>query len=135
MLSNKRDNLEQADTIHRGVQKAQRLSRRKLLAGAAGLAAATAVGGVATGQAITPAPTPRPLGGPATELGERSTHELLQRAPAGAIVSGPSYATTPLADLDGIITPSDLFFEVDHQTRIARWQVAADGSVTSGDVA
>ena len=108
---------KQQDSKEQAGPKGALLSRRKLLASAAGLAAATAVGGVAAGQATTPIPVPRPLGGPATELGERSAHELLQRSPAGAIVSGPSYANTPLADLDGIITPSDLFFEVDHQTR------------------
>lgn len=112
MLSKMKYKSEQADRA----PKDRLLSRRKLLASAAGLAAATAVGGVAAGRTI-PLPAPRPLGGPATELGERSAHALLQRAPAGAVVGGPSYATTPLADLDGIITPSDLFFEVDHQTR------------------
>lgn len=62
-------------------------------------------------------PTPRTIGGAATELGERSAHELLQRLPGGAVMGGPGYAVTPLADLDGIITTTDLFFEVNHQTR------------------
>lgn len=115
MLHPKTHSSEQPESKQPLAARGGIFSRRKLLAGAAGLAAATAVSGVAAGQATTS--TPRPLGGPATELGERSAHELLQRAPAGAVVSGPSYATTPLADLDGIITPSDLFFEVDHQTR------------------
>jgi sulfane dehydrogenase subunit SoxC len=116
MQHSKSYDTEQPESEGRVETKGGVFSRRKLLAGAAGLAAATAVGGVAAGQA-TPTATVRPLGGPATELGERSSHELLQRLPAAPTASGNSIAATPLADLDGIITPSDLFYEIDHQSR------------------
>lgn len=86
-----------------------RISRRRLLAaGTAGL-----VGTVlpaSAGAAQTPDPTKVP-GAPASLLGNRSTFERPARVPTSAANNA---TLTPLQDLDGIITPSDLHFERHH---------------------
>ena len=101
------------------------VTRRAVLAGAlaaAGgavlqsvpLGGATAQGaGPGTG-AVPPAPSAgagRPVGQPTSTLGERSPFVTPQRAPAG-VLTGGSY--TPLHELTGTITPSDLHFERHH---------------------
>lgn len=98
----------------------KKISRRRLIAGAA-----AAAGGVVLTQlpldaqqkgavpAATPAapsipadPTKQP-GAPTTPVGERSPFFRPQRTPTGEITGT---ALTPLQDLDGTITPSDLHF-------------------------
>jgi sulfane dehydrogenase subunit SoxC len=81
-----------------------KVSRRDLLAGAAG---AVALGTTAAGQ-----PTADPTkvrGKPSRALGQRAATEKPQRQPRGVTSSG-----TPHQDLYGTITPSDLHFERHH---------------------
>ncbi|HVH68520.1 MAG TPA: sulfite dehydrogenase [Gemmatimonadales bacterium] len=91
-----------------------RISRRALLAGAAGALGAhvlgerEALGG--EGLTQTPDPTKRP-GAPPTALGQRSPFEHARRIPIG---SGQGVSLTPLQDLCGIVTPADLHFERHH---------------------
>ena len=94
-----------------------RISRRALLAGAAGALGAHALGEV--GLAQTPGrasgtgavdPTKRPGASP-TPLGRRSPFEGLRRIPIGG---GQGISLTPLQDLWGIVTPADLHFERHH---------------------
>jgi sulfane dehydrogenase subunit SoxC len=59
---------------------------------------------------IPPDPTKAP-GAPTTPVGARSEFAKAARAPTGAIAGS---AFTPLQDLSGAITPSDLHFEVNH---------------------
>src|SRR5579862_259906 len=99
------------------------VSRRALLVGALGTATAAlcrALPGqqqaTAQGVASPPAPplTPDPTHVPGhgtTAVGTRAPSVQLARAPAG-IVSGEDF--TPLQDLQGIITPSDLHYERHH---------------------
>lgn len=98
---------------------ARRISRRELLSGAAGVAAGSllprtvnaesppgagrAPGGVASGRRQGHGPTP---------VGERSPFEQPRRGVGSAAPNGSS--TTPLEDLHGIVTPSDLHFERHH---------------------
>ena len=103
------------------------LTRRGLLAGAAGV-----VGGVVGGALLgalptmvrgqgTPAvPAPRPTvpadptkvtGAPTRAVGQRSPFETPARAPVGETVGN---SLTPLQDLTGTVTPSDLHFERHH---------------------
>jgi sulfane dehydrogenase subunit SoxC len=92
------------------------MKRRDLLTGAAGVIGGAIVAGIpveADGQA-TAAPTipgARREGAPTTAQGARSLLEDPARAPVGTTV-GASY--TPLQDLAGTITPSDLHFERHH---------------------
>ena len=81
-----------------------KVSRRDLLAGAAGV---VALGTAATAQA--PSDTTKTRGKPSRALGQRSPAEKPQRQPRGATSSG-----TPHQDLYGTITPSDLHFERHH---------------------
>ncbi len=64
--------------------------------------------GPAADQAVPDDPTRVP-GAPSSALGERSPFEALQRLSAFGAISG-----TPLQDLHGTITPSDLHFERHH---------------------
>jgi sulfane dehydrogenase subunit SoxC len=95
------------------------ITRRHLLAGAAAAAGGALLAGLPTAgaqQAATPAtpatphvpadPTAAP-GTPTTAVGTRSPFVDPQRAPVGQITGT---ALTPLQDLDGSITPSDLHF-------------------------
>jgi len=84
-----------------------RVSRRDLLAGAAGVVAAGAAG-VAQSQEA-PADPSKVRGRPSRALGQRAATEKPQRQPRGATSSG-----TPHQDLYGTITPSDLHFERHH---------------------
>ena len=94
------------------------ISRRALLAGAAGALGAQALSraGLAQGAGQAPAGTVAPdptkvPGAPPSELGQRSPFERPRRIPAG---SGPGTSVTPLQDLCGIVTPADLHFERHH---------------------
>jgi sulfane dehydrogenase subunit SoxC len=81
-----------------------KLTRRALLAGAAG---AAALGAAPAAQA--PADPTKVRGKPPRALGGRATAEKTQRLVRGGTSSG-----TPHQDLVGIITPSDLHFERHH---------------------
>jgi sulfane dehydrogenase subunit SoxC len=98
------------------------LTRRKLLAGAATLVGGAVITGlpsVVDGQARPAAPA-RPsvpddptkvTGGPTTGVGSRSAFEHPGRMPTGETTG---YSLTPLQELTGTITPSDLHFERHH---------------------
>lgn len=103
---------------------AEALTRRELLAGAAGVIGGAVLAGVPTaltGQPAAPqSAPPRPTvpadptklqGGPTSALGARSPFESPARGPTGATVGS---SLTPLQDLTGTITPSDLHFERHH---------------------
>src|SRR5216683_4977527 len=93
------------------------ISRRSLLAGAAGALGARALqqelarlhglGGPIT---VPPDPTKVP-GAPTSVLGERSPFEQPRRVPLGG---NQGVSLTPLQDLYGIVTPADLHFERHH---------------------
>lgn len=80
-------------------------TRRRVLAALAG-AGGLAIAGVASADSKDPTRTP---GRPPSALGERSPHARLERQAAFGALSG-----TPLQDLHGTITPSDLHFERHH---------------------
>lgn len=93
------------------------ISRRSLLAGAAGALGAGALQHqIARLQnqsgppAIPPDPTKVP-GAPLSALGERSPFERPRRVPMG---TNQGASLTPLQDLCGIVTPADLHFERHH---------------------
>src|SRR5260370_22726440 len=81
-----------------------KVSRRDLLAGAAGV---VAVGKTAAMRAVQDPSKVR--GKPSRALGQRAPSEKPQRQPRGATSSG-----TPHQDLYGTITPADLHFERHH---------------------
>src|SRR6059036_4368063 len=91
------------------------LSRRALLAGAAGALGAQALRRTGLAQtpehsaalAAPPDPTKVP-GSPVSALGQRSGFERPRRIATGSI------SLTPLQDLCGIVTPADLHFERHH---------------------
>jgi len=84
-----------------------KVSRRELLAGAAG---AVALGTTGTAQsAQRPADPSTVRGKPPRAIGQRAATETTQR-----IVRGTTSSCTPHQDLMGIITPSDLHFERHH---------------------
>ncbi len=103
------------------------ITRRTLLAGALGAAGAALVGAIPTRAPVaTPAavpgggsqgtaaapPDPTRVPGSATRaVGERAPFVHLAREPAGLVVG---HSLTPLQDLCGTITPSDLHFERHH---------------------
>ena len=107
------------------------ISRRDLLAGAAGAVGGVLLAGIPTAaggqqgtnaaaQAAAVAPPPlapipddptKVLGTPTTPVGSRSRFVTAARNPVGELL-GVSY--TPLQDLTGTITPSDLHFERHH---------------------
>jgi len=99
----------------------QPLSRRELLAGAAGVVGAAALTGIpadAGGQRGAAPPTAPPAadparipGAPTTSVGTRSPFVHPSRWPTG---EQRGAALTPLQDLTGTITPADLHFEVHH---------------------
>lgn len=83
------------------------VTRRDLLAGAAGALGAAAL--APGGRRVHAQDTTKSPGAPASPLGARSPHEPLAR---GAVTGSSS--RTPLQDLHGTITPSDLHFERHH---------------------
>ena len=87
-----------------------RISRRALLAAAAGALGAQAVARAGLAQAVPQDPTKVP-GAPTSELGQRSPFEHPRRIPIG---SNQGSSLTPLQDLCGIVTPADLHFERHH---------------------
>lgn len=100
---------------------ARGVSRRDAIAGAAGaLAVAAGLPLVADGQQKTPpapaAPTPpadptKITGGPTSQVGSRSPYVKPSRTPYGETTGN---SLSPLQDLTGTITPSDLHFERHH---------------------
>lgn len=94
------------------VKRGERLSRRRVLRRAVGLATATALGALASGSgAHAQEDRPRGPGRPASAVSSgRSEFEQLQRR-AGR--SGATSATNHAALL-GVITPTDLHFEIHH---------------------
>lgn len=91
------------------------ISRRSLLAGAAGALGAGALQEqLARLQQPVPAVPPDPTklpGGPTSVLGARSPFERPRRVPLGG---NQGVSLTPLQDLYGIVTPADLHFERHH---------------------
>ena len=92
------------------------MKRRDLLTGAAGVIGGALVAGIPVDAETQSPPVPtlpggRHEGAPTTAQGARATFEDPARAPVGSTV-GSSY--TPLQDLTGTITPSDLHFERHH---------------------
>jgi sulfane dehydrogenase subunit SoxC len=99
-----------------GIAKGKRVSRRKVLAGAATIISFSVVSrsGEAQEQEQEQKRIPDPTkvqGRPAGELGQRSRFEKPQRI---AYRPARTSSHTPLQDLEGIITPSDLHFERHH---------------------
>ncbi len=103
------------------VEGDSKISRRALLAGAAGAAGALVLHRGADATAAPPPParplrqqaadTTRVVGRPASAVGQRSSFERPERL----VTSSPGgVSRTPLQDLNGIITPSDLHFERHH---------------------
>jgi sulfane dehydrogenase subunit SoxC len=95
------------------------ISRRALLAGAAGAAGAALVGNPPAAAEAPVARAPQQasgdpskvLGRPASEVGQRAEFER----PTRFVSTSPGgVSRTPLQDLDGIITPSDLHYERHH---------------------
>ena len=99
------------------------LTRRGLLAGAAGVVGGALLGTLPTivrGQGTPAAPAKRPAapadptkvtGAPTSAVGSRSPFETPARAPVGETVGN---SLTPLQHLTGTVTPSDLHFERHH---------------------
>ena len=104
------------DTQHKLSRNETKITRRQALAGMAGMVgvvAAAATGSVRA-QDDSPADPTKIMGAPADELGERSAFEQPQRLAVGNRPQGPNVSLSPLGDLDGIITPSDLHYEIHH---------------------
>ena len=92
----------------------KRENRRKFLA------LAPAIGGALAGcsgekkQAASEDEGPNRLGKPISEYGERSTFEKIHRLKPETKTPEQASSRTPLADLDGMITPAGLHFERHH---------------------
>jgi sulfane dehydrogenase subunit SoxC len=91
------------------------MSRRALLAAAAGALGAEALAQAGLAQQPrapqAPADPSKVPGAPTSQLGQRSPFERPRRIPIG---STQGSSLTPLQDLCGIVTPSDLHFERHH---------------------
>ena len=85
----------------------KQISRRDLLAGAAGAVGAATLQSTVEGQTPSSDTTKYP-GAPTRPVGQRSRHVDPTR------VGSPAVSRTPLQDLSGTITPSDLHFERHH---------------------
>jgi len=84
-----------------------KVTRRELLASAAGAAVLSTTGAAQSAQ--TPADPSRVRGKPPRAVGQRAATEKVERVVRGVTSSG-----TPHQELMGIITPSDLHFERHH---------------------
>jgi sulfane dehydrogenase subunit SoxC len=88
-----------------------RISRRRLLGGAAGAVGVAVLRRTGLAQVeVPPDPTKVP-GRPLSELGERSPFERPRRLVGGAYQGA---SVSPLQDLCGIVTPADLHYERHH---------------------
>ncbi len=87
-----------------------KVSRRALLAGTVGALGASVLPGAGNGTQTPTDPT-KVQGGPARTVGRRAPSAQPQRLTYG---NPPRGSLTPLQDLNGIITPSDLHFERHH---------------------
>ena len=85
-----------------------RISRRSLLAGVAGAAGVAVLDRVGLAQVEVPPDATKVPGGPLSVLGQRSPFERPRRIPL------TNASLTPLQDLRGIVTPSDLHYERHH---------------------
>jgi sulfane dehydrogenase subunit SoxC len=88
----------------------EKLRRRSVLAGAGGLVGSAALMGIASAQPAPQVPDDptKVQGRPPSELGDRSPFEAPRRVPS------PTTSLTPLDQLNGIITPSDVHYERHH---------------------
>ena len=112
-----------SDTPDRPPDEAASLTRRRLLAGAAGAVGGALLGTMAPmlraqeqGAVVPPRPQApadptRVTGGVTTAVGSRSPFETPARTPIGETAGN---SLTPLQDLTGTVTPSDLHFERHH---------------------
>ncbi len=107
-------------TDHLPADATPALTRRDLLAGAVGTLGGAMLAGIPTALTAQQAPSARPAvpadatklqGGATSPLGARSAFEAPTRAPVGETTGS---SLTPLQDLTGNITPSDLHFERHH---------------------
>jgi sulfane dehydrogenase subunit SoxC len=100
--------MQETDERAQKMSQRGRVSRRTILTGAAGVVGASVMGleiPAATAQDRGAAVEP---GRPISDVGTRSSFEQPKRAPGG------NASRTPLQDLHGTITPSDLHFERHH---------------------
>lgn len=96
------------------MKRDDRISRRDLLAGAALTAGGALIGKLPAGTQDPTTPSADPSlapGAPTSAVGVRSPFEAPTRAPAG-VLTGASFS--PIHQLTGTITPSDLVFERHH---------------------
>ncbi len=100
-----------ADVGRKEMSKSRKVSRRKVLAGAAGVLGSAVLASKSAAQTTAASDPTKVQGHLASEIGQRSAHEQLQRIP---FRSTRTSSHTPLQDLEGIITPSDLHFERHH---------------------
>src|ERR1051325_6779079 len=84
------------------------VTRRALLKTTVGAAALTVTSAVTSGQEAPPLDTTQRWGRLPNALGRRSPAEQPKRTPS------PTSSRTPLQDLHGTITPSDLHYERHH---------------------
>lgn len=94
-----------------GPRDSATLSRRSIVAGTAAAIGLAMLRRGAFGQAGPPPAQPRQLGGPATPLGARAPNERLRRVVGGTM---HEISLTPVQELHGIVTPSDLHYERHH---------------------
>jgi len=129
-----------AEKVETPEPKTPRLTRRRLLAGAASGVGALVLKASAAPLSGEKASEDRPVvthdttkmqGTPPSELGERSRFEKPRRRVTKPEPSASS--TTPLEDLEGIITPADLHFERHHggvpEIDPERWRLLIHGMV------
>ena len=88
-----------------------KISRRRLLASAAGAVGAAALGRTGWAEVQGPADPTKVPGHPLSALGARAPSERARRVVGGGFLGA---SLTPLQDLRGIVTPSDLHYERHH---------------------
>src|SRR5260370_16095590 len=87
------------------------ISRRGLLVGVAGAAGVAVLDRLGVAQGEVPPDATKVPGHPLSRLGQRSPFERPRRVVGGA---SQGASLTPLQDLGGIVTPSDLHYERHH---------------------